>query len=199
MATPDTRNPASQTPDKTPETGYPGPARLIHWTMAVLVLASIPVGVLMTQQGLDRAFQNSLYIFHKNAGVLLLILIVVRIVYRLGHTPAPLPADLPAWQHRIAGLSHFGLYALLLIMPLAGYVRVRAGGFPIESLDALGVPPLVPRSDALAEVAQTIHYFGGLALGALIAMHIGAALFHGIIRKDGVFSRMWPPFKARTD
>ncbi|MEO1154229.1 MAG: cytochrome b/b6 domain-containing protein, partial [Pseudomonadota bacterium] len=95
-------------------TQYRGPARLIHWTMAVLILAMIPVGVLMTQQGLDRSLQNSLYIFHKNVGVLLLILIVIRILYRLFNTPAPLPDDIPDWQHRIAGLSHFALYTLLL-------------------------------------------------------------------------------------
>ncbi|MEL6596594.1 MAG: cytochrome b [Pseudomonadota bacterium] len=182
-----------------PETQYRRPARLIHWAMALLILASIPVGVWMTQPGLDRSLQNTLYIFHKNSGVLLLILIFVRIAYRLGNKPAPLPADIPEWQHRIAGLSHLGLYSLLLLMPIAGYVRVRAGGFPIESLDALGVPSLVPRSDALAEVAKTIHYFGGFAIAGLIAMHIGAALYHGVVRKDGVFSRMWPPFGRSTD
>ncbi len=79
-------------------------------------------------------------------------------------------------------------------MPLLGYIRVRAGGFPIESLDALGVPAFVPRSDALAGVAKTLHFYGAIAIGVVIAMHIGAALFHGIIRRDGIFSRMWPPF-----
>lgn len=174
-------------------TQYRGPARLIHWLMALLVLVMIPAGVIMTQPGLDRGLQNTLFIFHKNVGVLLLILIFVRIAYRLGHKPAPLPADIPPWQHRIADLSHLGLYVLLLVMPIAGYVRVKAGGFPIETLDALGVPSLVPRSDALAETAKSIHYYAGYAIAGLAAMHIGAALFHGIVRKDGVFSRMWPP------
>lgn len=181
-----------------PDTRYLWPARLIHWVMAIFVLATIPVGLVMTQSGLDRSLQNTLFIFHKNAGVLLLVLILIRIAYRLSHKPAPLPSDIPAWQIRIAGLSHAGLYALLLMMPIAGYVRVKAGGFPIESLDALGVPSLVPRSDALAEIAKSIHYFGGIAIGVLIAMHIGAALYHGVLRKDGVFSRIWPPIGGRA-
>lgn len=180
------------------DTQYRGAARLIHWLMAILVLAMIPVGVLMTQQGLERSLQNSLFIFHKNVGVLLLILIVIRILYRLTHKPAPLPSEIPDWQHRIAGLSHLALYTLLFVMPVAGYVRVKAGGFPIETLDALGVPSLVPRSDALADVAKAIHYFGGFAIAGLIAMHIGAALYHGIVRRDGVFSRMWPPLGGRV-
>jgi len=181
-----------------PDTQYRWPARLIHWVMAIFVLATIPVGLVMTQSGLDRSLQNTLFIFHKNAGVLLLVLILIRIAYRLSHKPAPLPSDIPAWQIRIAGLSHAWLYALLLMMPIAGYVRVKAGGFPIESLDALGVPSLVPRSDALAEIAKSIHYFGGIAIGVLIAMHIGAALYHGVLRKDGVFSRIWPPIGGRA-
>jgi cytochrome b561 len=181
-----------------PETQYRWPARLIHWTMAALILATIPVGLLMIQPSLDRSLQNGLFIFHKNTGVLLLILIVIRLVYRLRHKPAPLPPDIPDWQRRIAGLSHGGLYALLLIMPIAGYVRVRAGGFPIESLDALGVPSLVPRSEPLAELAKSIHYLGGIAIVALIVLHVGAALYHGALRRDGVFSRMWPPFGGRS-
>jgi cytochrome b561 len=181
-----------------PETPYNRPARLIHWTMAVLILVTIPVGILMTQPDLERSLQNTLYIFHKNVGVLLLLLIVIRIGYRLIHKPAPLPHHVPDWQRRIAGLSHAALYALLVIMPIAGYVRVRAGGFPIEALDTLGVPSLVMRSDALADVAKTIHYVSGLAIIAVIVLHIGAAVHHGVMRKDGVFLRMWPPFGRRS-
>jgi cytochrome b561 len=176
---------------------YRLPARLLHWTMAILILAMIPAGLLMVQPELDRSLQNSLFLFHKNVGVLLLILIVVRVIYRWRNPPAALPDDIPGWQHRIAGISHVSLYALLFIIPIAGYIRVKAGGFPIETLDWLGVPSLVPRSDALAEVAKTVHYFAGLAIAAIILSHIGAAAYHGIIRRDGVFSRMWPPFAGR--
>jgi cytochrome b561 len=179
------------------EDHYKLPARLLHWVMAVLVLAMIPAGVLMVQPDIDRSLQNTLFIFHKNTGVLLLILVVVRALYRWKNPPAALPADLPDWQHRIAGLSHGALYLLLFIVPIAGYIRVKAGGFPIETLDWLGMPSLVPRSDAVAEVAKTVHYFAGLAIAAIVLSHIGAAAYHGIVRRDGVFSRMWPPFAGR--
>lgn len=169
-------------------------ARAVHWIMAILVLGMIPAGIAMVQPDIDRSLQNTLFIFHKNTGVLLILLILLRIAYRLRNPPAPLPVDTPGWQHMAASASHLGLYALLVIVPVAGYVRVKAGGFPIETLDALGIPSLVPRSDALAEVAKTIHYFGGLGIAAIIAAHVGAAAFHGIIKRDGVFSRMWPPF-----
>lgn len=172
---------------------YASPARLLHWVMALLILAMIPAGLVMVQPGLDRGLQNTLFIFHKNVGVLLLILLVVRVGLRLLRPAPPLPATVPGWQARIAGLSHLALYLLMAVVPVAGYVRVKAGGFPIETLDALGLPSLVPRSDALAEVAKAIHYGAGLAIAGVICAHVGAALFHGIVKRDGVFSRIWPP------
>ncbi len=175
-----------------PAPTYRAPARWIHWLMALLVLPMIPVGFIMIQDGLGRPLQNALFIFHKNVGVLLMLLIVIRIIYRWRNAPPPEPAHLPGWQVKIARLTHGLLYALLFLMPVAGYVRVRAGGFPIESLDALGVPALVPRSDALADFAKAVHFYGAWVIVALIALHIGAALQHGLIKRDGVFSRMWP-------
>ncbi|MGJ8610769.1 MAG: cytochrome b [Octadecabacter sp.] len=178
--------------------GYRTTARLLHWLMAILILLLIPVGALMIQDGLPRALQNTLFIFHKNVGTLVLILVAVRMFYRWRNPPKLAPVPLPRIQELAAQLTHVGLYAMMLIMPLAGYIRVRAGGFPIEVLDALGVPALVPRSDALAEAAKLVHYYGSFAIAGIAAMHIGAALFHGLIRKDGIFTRMWPPVAKRT-
>ncbi len=175
-----------------PTATYRLPARVLHWLMALLVLGMIPVGFLMVQEGLSRPLQDTLFISHKNVGVVLLVLIVLRLLYRWRNPPPPEPAHLPAWQVKVAGATHGLLYALLVIMPLAGYVRVRAGGFPIEALDAMGIPSLVPRSDALAAVAKSVHFFGALTIVVLIALHIGAALQHAILKRDGVFSRMWP-------
>jgi cytochrome b561 len=172
---------------------YSATARGLHWLMAVLILLTIPAGLVMVQDGIDRGLQNALFLYHKNVGVVLLLLVVVRLLWRWRRPPPALPAHLPRWQGRIAGASHAALYLLLVIVPVAGYIRVRAGGFPIEMLDALGLPTLVPRSDALAEVAKSVHYGAGLAIGALIALHVGAALYHGIVKRDGVFARMWPP------
>lgn len=177
-----------------PHDRYRAPARAFHWIIALIVLLMIPAGLLMVQDWIGRPLQNNLFVFHKNFGVLVLLLVTARLVYRWLRPPPPLPDTVPDWQARIAGATHAALYVLLFAMPVAGYVRVKAGGFPIESLDALGLPSLVPRSDALAETAKAAHYYGGIAIGAIIAMHIGAALYHGLIRRDGIFSRMWPPF-----
>ena len=172
--------------------GYAVPQRAIHWIMALLILPMSVVGFVMIQQGWPRLVQNGLFVFHKNIGVLLLILAVLRLVIRLRKAAPRLPLHLPAWQRRMAAASHGLLYVLICLMPLSGYIRVRAGGFPIEILDRLGVPTLVPRSDALAEVAKSVHEYGGCVLAAALALHIAAALYHALILRDGNFGRIWP-------
>jgi len=169
---------------------YSAPARILHWTVAAIALTLIGAGFVMTLDGLGRAQQNMLFILHKNAGILLLLLMIVRLVYRWRTPPPQLPHSVPAWQARLARATHATLYCLLFLMPVAGYIRVKAGGFPVESLDALGVPALVPRSEALAELAKSIHYFGGLTIAALVAFHIAATVYHDVVREDGVLPRM---------
>ncbi len=169
-----------------------GTTRLLHWVSAVLIVAMIPIGVIMQQEGLARPTQDLMFILHKNGGVIVLLLVVLRLIWRAAHPAPPLPAHMPNWQVKAASGVQWGLYAMLIVMALSGYIRVRAGGFPVEMLDALNVPAMVPRSDALAETAQTIHSNARFVLVALILVHVGAALRHAVAR-DGVFSRIWPP------
>jgi len=178
----------------TTSTGYKPTARIIHWIVAIMVLAMLPIGTMMTQEDLARSTQDTLYILHKNGGVILLVLMILRLVFRLVNPPPPLPLTIPAWQEKAAGLTHFILYFMLFFMAITGLVRVQAGGFPVEILDALGIPPIIPRNETVEGIAQTAHFYGRLVLVAAILVHIGAALQHGLIKKDGVFSRMWPIF-----
>jgi len=177
--------------------GYGTTARMVHWIMAVLVVLMIAAGMIMTS-GVDRATQDALFLFHKNIGALLLLLIAFRIVWRLTHPAPPLPRSVPPLQQFAAHATHFGLYFFLVVMVVSGYVRVRTGGFPIELLDALGLPPLLPKAESVAAIAKNIHAGAKFGLMVLILMHVGAALFHGIVLRDGVFSRMWPPFARKS-
>lgn len=166
--------------------------RFLHWIVAIMVIATIPIGVIMLQEGLARPTQNLLFILHKNGGVILLLLVVLRIVWRLVVPAPPMPAHIPGWQARIAKTVQFGMYTMLLVMAVSGYVRVRAGGFPIEMLDPLGLPGFVPRSDDLAATAKAIHANARFLLVGLILLHVGAGMKH-LLARDGVFGRIWPP------
>lgn len=169
-------------------------ARLLHWIVAILVIATIPAGQIMIREGLERGTQDALFIFHKNIGVVILLLVIMRLVYRVFNPAPPLPASIPPLQRHIAQINHWLLYALLIVMGVSGYVRVSAGGFPLEVFDAMGIPKLVGKSDPIAAVAQSIHFYTRIALIPLILIHIGAALYHAVLKRDGVFSRMapWP-------
>lgn len=175
-----------------PGATYKPVARALHWIVALIVIATIPVGALMVEPGWPRPTQDAMYVFHKNAGVVILVLMILRLAYRMANPPPPLPDTVPPGQQRIAELVHWALYALLFVMAISGYVRVAAGGFPLEGLDALGVPRLVPQSDALAEAAKSVHAIARIPLVLLIAAHVGAAAYHGMVKRDGVFGRMWP-------
>ena len=176
---------------------YSAASRWLHWITVLLVFATIPAGVVMVTDGLPRGVQNGLFVFHKNVGVVILALVIARLGVR-AVAPAPaLPGSVPEWQRRASSLSHAALYALLIVMAVSGYVRVVAGGFPLEMLDAIGAPRLAPRSDPLAGNAKAVHAGARYALGAFILLHVTAAAFHALVRRDGVFGRMWPPMARR--
>lgn len=175
------------------DAGYGTTARMLHWVVAAAVLAMIPAGLIMVRDGLDRGLQDALFIFHKNLGSLLIPVIALRVAWRIAHPAPPLPSTLPAWQRTAAHGSHVALYVLMVVLPLSGYVRVRAGGFPIEGLDAMGLPTLVGHSKSLAEAAGTLHEWAAYALIAVLALHLGAALNHALIRRDNIWRRIWPP------
>lgn len=171
---------------------YKAPARWLHWLVAFLVLGMLPVGLLMVQEGLSRPFQNALFLMHKNTGVIVMLLVAARIFYRWRNPPPPLPNNLPLWQKRVSAWTHGVLYGLIVLMPVSGYVRVRTGGFPIEILDAIGIGTLLPKSDAIANAAKSLHYLGAWALAVVVGLHVAAALQHALIKRDGIFQRMWP-------
>ena len=176
--------------------GYRLPARLLHWALAVAILAMLPVGGIMVSDGLDRATQNTLFILHKTLGVVILLLMIARLAYRAANPPSPLPAQMPGWQKTAARTTHILLYVMVFFMAITGYLRVTWGGFPIEGLDAIGLHPLLARNEPLAEIAKTLHFYGRFGLLALLALHIGAALHHAVILRDGVFGRIWPFWRA---
>ncbi|MBN2740947.1 MAG: cytochrome b [Rhodobacteraceae bacterium] len=178
--------------DITAPPSYRPTARVLHWLIAGLVLAIIPAGQIMTIKGLPRELQDGLFLLHKNGGVVIGLLMVLRLGYRLIHPPPPLPPSVAPLQAKIAGLTHILLYVLIFVMVASGYLRVMAGGYPIEGLDALGVPHLVSRHEGVEKAAQATHAITRIALVALIAAHIGAAVFHAFWLRDGVMARMWP-------
>jgi cytochrome b561 len=166
-------------------------SRLFHWLTALLVFLMIPAGIAMTSSGFE-SISNQLFVFHKGTGAVLLVLVVARLGWRLVvGPPRPHPRMTPA-QARLADRTHILLYLLLLGMTLSGYVRVIGGGFPIELLDALGIPPLLPEMESVAERASVVHKFLAYALVAVVAGHVAAAVQHAVVNGSPILGRMDP-------
>lgn len=181
--------------------GYDWISRVLHWGMALLIVLTVPVGMAMTSEGFG-GISDALYIAHKNAGVIIGGVLIVRWLWRLaGPAAPPLPASIPAREQRIAGWTHAFLYLLVAVMVATGYLRVVAGDFPVELLDALGVPPLISGRPELSTTLSVVHKFAAYLLVATTAVHVAAVLNHTVVLPHGILSRMWPPWRsdARTE
>jgi cytochrome b561 len=172
--------------------GYGTGARLFHWVIAGMVAVQIPAGIAMTSEPL-AAFADPLYVLHKGMGSVLLLLVVARLLWRLTHPLPAFPPFMPARERRIAHATHLAIYGLLLVMVVSGYVRTVGDRYPIELLDAIGIPPLIPEMPGLAAAMLVVHQATVLVLVALVAVHVSAVLRHELIERNPVLRRMWPP------
>lgn len=164
------------------------PARALHWLMALMLLTMLFVGAGMVASVSER--HAWLLALHKPLGIAILALALLRLALRLWRRPPPLPRELGAAQRFAAHASHWLLYALMLAMPLIGWAMLSAGGYPIVLWGGLHLPPIVPHTPALYAALRNAHSLLAYVLFATVLMHVGAALFHLWVRRDGVFQAM---------
>jgi cytochrome b561 len=174
-------------------TSYSATAKFFHWTVAALVLVTVPIGIIMAERGRANiwdATTNQLYSSHKLIGLAILALMVLRVLYRLtAGAPAPAASLSPA-QRFVSSSVHGLLYVLLIGVAIGGWLGISYFG----ALNAFGIqiPALVAKNEAMAKEIFVYHAIGGLAIAGLVLLHISGALFHLFIARDGVFGRMWP-------
>jgi cytochrome b561 len=170
---------------------YSGVAKLLHWLVAACVLFIIPVGVIMQRLGPGEV-QNALYNLHRSFGFLVLILMVVRLAYRSVHgAPKPEPT-LNAFQRVASVAVHHVLYALLLVQPVVGWLATSAYGAPIWVFGMFRLPDLLSKNEALSKTLFLAHNVMALVIAGLLTLHIAAAFYHFLIRRDQVMQRMLP-------
>jgi cytochrome b561 len=172
---------------------YSGAAILLHWLTALLLVGSFSLGLYMV--GLKFSPQKlTLFSYHKWIGVSVFFLALVRLLWRLGHQPPPLPESMPAWQVAASRASHALLYVFLLATPVSGWLYSSAAGVPTVPFGVamLQLPDAVGKDGDLAATLKFIHMALNYSLGALICLHVAAALKHLFINRDGIMSRMLP-------
>lgn len=171
---------------------YSLPHRVIHWIMAVAILIAIPGGVIMGKLPPGQ-MQNNVYDLHKSLGVLVLVLALIRIALkRRDGVPAPATGVEP-WQTMAATSVHHALYALMVIVPVLGFVANSFYGAAIPFFWLFTIPTFTPHNEEIAGAIFSMHTALAILFGILLAVHIGAALYHRFIRKDAVFARMSLP------
>jgi cytochrome b561 len=168
-------------------------ARLLHWLMAALILTMLFVGVGMVSTVSEK--HEWLLALHKPLGAAIFVLALIRLGVRLRYPPPPLPADMPAIMKFAAHASHWLLYALMLSLPLVGWAMLSAGGYPISLGGSLHLPPLLPFNGEVFAWLREAHRYLAYLLFFTVLGHMGAALYHGLIRRDGVLPSMTFPSK----
>lgn len=180
-------------------TRYSTPAIALHWLQALLILGALGVGFYMTGLSMSPT-RLKLYNWHKWAGMTILLLSALRLLWRLSHRPPALPAAvaraMPGWQRAAYHATHHSLYLLFFAVPLAGWAYSSSAGFPIVWFGILPLPDFVPVDRPLSEILKLMHRWLAYALAAGVCMHVGAAVWHHFVVRDGLLGRMWPARQA---
>ncbi|MCW2283971.1 cytochrome b561 [Rhodoblastus acidophilus] len=173
---------------------YNAPAQALHWITAALIFITLALAWVMTNMPDDAPTRGLLFTLHKSFGITIFALVIVRIVWRGRHPAPPLAARLSRWDRSASVASHMLLYLLLIVMPISGYMMSAAGAHPISFFGLFNLPISATKDEAAEHAAFFVHV-GVLqwVLYALVLLHVGAALWHVIMRRDGVLDRMLPP------
>jgi len=168
--------------------------RFLHWLMAAMVLAMLGIGIAMVASLGDY---HRLVSIHRPLGILILILVVIRFVNRRFSSLPPFPATMSPQEGFAARASEALLYTLLLVDPLVGWGMLSAARYPIVLFGSLHLFPILPHSVMLYAVLRRTHTFLAYLLFLSFVAHFGAILFHTLIVRDGMLSRM-APWRARA-
>lgn len=174
---------------------YTRTAKALHWLIAVLIIGMLCLGLYMDSLPF-AALRFQLIQLHKSIGITILLLVAFRLLWRFTNPAPMLPAHMPLWQKTAAHATHTLLYVLMFGMPLSGYIMSDAMGYH-PNWFGISVPILTSPNPKLADSLAAFHEYGSYALWALLAAHVGAALFHHVIVKDETLRRMLPETLAR--
>ncbi len=171
---------------------YTSFAKQLHWLIAgAIVLQYVLAELAEEAADADLAMQQlGLLANHKSVGITILGLAVVRLVWRLAHRPPALPENMAEWQVIASKISHGTLYVLLFFLPITGWLMSSATAYSVSWFNLVTLPDLVAPDESLKDTLVQLHHFGAEALFVIAVIHLGAALKHAVIDRDGVLARM---------
>jgi cytochrome b561 len=164
----------------------------LHWLVAGLAVGVVVLGWALLAAPRNTPTRELLLLWHRSLGLVILAAMLFRLAWRSRHPPPPLPRTVAPLAAALARATHFSLYAILVAMPVAGYVNSAAAGHTVSLFGLVAVPPLLAENGRLSQAAITIHLAGQYFLYGFAALHVAGALYHAVIRRDGVLERMLP-------
>jgi len=169
----------------------------LHWLIAFFLIGLLAMGKYMTHLDVADPLRFTLTQWHKSFGITVLVLAVLRVFWRFTHKPPALPATTTQFENIASHATHLLMYVLMVVIPVSGWALVSASPLNLETL-LFGLIPwphiafVSSVTDKVTFTEQTglVHMWLANALLALVLLHVIAALFHQIIRRDGLISRM---------
>lgn len=174
-----------------PAAKFTVPSRLLHWSMAVMVIAQFFLGITMV---VTLTYYPLLLAIHRPLGIAILVFAVVRLINRLTHRPPPFLKTMGPVERKVATCSEYLLYGLLLAQPLVGWAMLSAADSPVTIIGSLHLPGIAPHTISLYAALRTTHTVLAYLLFATFTAHICAVTFHTVALRDGILNRMalWP-------
>ena len=172
---------------------YTGMAKTLHWLIALLLTGLLALGFYMHDLPLSPQ-KLQLYSWHKWAGVSTFLVVMVRLAWRITHQPPALPWRMSRVQQLAAHAGHLGLYVLMMVIPLSGWLMSSAKGYQTVWFGILPIPDLLAKNKELGDLLAVVHSSLNWILVAMVLIHIAAALKHHFIDKDDILHRMLPRF-----
>jgi cytochrome b561 len=171
---------------------YGAIAKLFHWVTLGLILVALPLGFVI--QHVKDDSKMAFYALHESAGLTILFVALARLAWRWLSPPPSQPNDMPKLLRTASTAVHHALYGLLILQPILGFLATNAWGFPMRGATAylgfIEFPKFMEAWESLAKILSLLHSIGGWLLVVLIVLHVGGALFHHAIRRDGTLMRM---------
>lgn len=172
------------------------PARVLHWAMAALILFMLGLGYYMAEFVDDMYVQFDLVQTHKSWGFVAFVMALVRLGWRFVGGAAPAGVGSGLMRAAAAG-GHLALYALIIALPVTGWLMVSASdlqemyGIRNMVFGLFEMPdPYVPGDKAVSDFWKEIHHLCGFALSLLVIGHAAVALKHHFVDRDEVLKRM---------
>jgi cytochrome b561 len=176
------------------EQRYGAVAMTLHWLMALVLVALVVLGLYMVSLpdvGFDKK-KVTLILYHKELGILALLLAALRLAWRVGNALPRLVGNLPDWQKVTARFVHLSFYGVMFALPLTGWMMSSATGIPVSFFGLFELPDVVPYNERWFHALIDIHKWLGYALIALFSVHAGAALRHHWVSRDDTLRKMLP-------